>query len=320
MIEEMLLFGSAAALLVALWYGYSSLLCTIARRRFDQQAAAALGRPDDKPKAALRSEATADRGDRPEPTDEMALLRSIERLISSAGVKITSAQLLAWAGLLALVAGALSALAAGLIFFPLGAAFGAWFPFWHICRKRRKRLSLLPAQLEQACHLMIMAMESGAQLPAAIRSASEEVDDPLGAELRRLYSRWYMGEEFGLLLQDFSRSVPLAEARPFIAALMLAREKGGNPRALMEKVAAAIDGRRQLVADAEVEAEQGRYAAIFLSLLPLGAALLLLIINRSYLEVLFVDPVGRVLITIAAALQITGALLARRVSGIARDP
>lgn len=320
MIEKMLLFGSAAALLVALWYGYSSLLCSIARRRFARRAAAALGQPDDKPEAAPRNEAAADRGDRTEPAYEIALLRSIERLTASAGVKLTSCQLLAWAALLALVAGAVAALAAGPIFLPAGAACGAWLPFRHVGRKRRKRLALLPAQLEQACHLMIMALESGAQLPAAIRSASEEIDDPLGSELRRLYNRWYMGEEFGALLQDFSRSVPLAEARPFIAALMLARERGGNPRALMEKVAAAIDERRQLVADAEVEAEQGRYAAIFLSLLPLGAALLLLTINRSYLEVLFADPAGRVLVAIAAALQIAGALLARRVSGIPRDP
>ncbi len=320
MIEKALLFGSAAALLVALWYGYNCLLCTIARRRFNQRAAAALGRPDEQTQPAAGRDAAPHAPSASEPAYELPLFRPIERLISTAGVKLRSEQLLASAAVLALVTGAVTALAAGLVFFPLGAAFGAWLPFWHVGRKRRKRLALLPAQLEQACHLMIMAMESGAQLPAAIRSASEEVDDPLGAELRRLYSRWYMGEEFSALLQDFSRSVPLAEARPFIAALMLAREKGGNPRALMEKVAAALDERRQLAAEADVEAEQGRYAAIFLSLLPPGAALLLLIINRSYLEVLFVDPVGRVLITIAAVLQITGALLARRISGIPREP
>ena len=96
----------------------------------------------------------------------------------------------------------------------------------------------------------------------------------------------------------------------------LQRESGGNMAEVLETVVETIRDRFDLRRLIKTLTAQGRLARWILSLLPAFLAVVLTLLNPSYMHPLFATTTGQVFLAIATVMVITGSLVIKRIVNI----
>jgi len=138
---------------------------------------------------------------------------------------------------------------------------------------------------------------------------SREAPEPTSGEFRTTFEE----QNFGLPLRDalsnLAERVPLVDVRFFITALLIQKDTGGNLAELLDELSRLIRERFRIHREVQIKTAQGRLTAIILIALPVGMLLMMRIVNPSYVNVLFNDPIGLKLLAGAAILQVIGSAI-----------
>jgi tight adherence protein B len=107
--------------------------------------------------------------------------------------------------------------------------------------------------------------------------------------------------------------IDLVDLRIFVTAVLIQREVGGNLAEILDKISYTIRERFKILRQVRVYTAQGRLTGYLLSALPILLGLVILTMNRDYMMILFERPIGRVMVTGAAIMQITGFFIIRKI-------
>jgi tight adherence protein B len=240
-----------------------------------------------------------------------------QRLLNSAGVKMTVGTLLllsAVCGLLAyLIASYL--LRAPLVGIPLGLV-AAYMPFGYVRFRRSRRLVKFEEQFPEAIDLLARALRAGHALTTGIEMVGLELPDPVGAEFRLMFDRQNFGMPVPDTLRQFAERVPIIDARFFATAVLTQREAGGNLSEVLDNLASVIRERFKVKRQVRVVTAHGRMTGWVLSGLPPALAVALFVINPNQMMILVRDPLGVQLIIVAIVLQVIGTLVIRKLVNI----
>jgi tight adherence protein B len=166
-------------------------------------------------------------------------------------------------------------------------------------RRRRKVMSQLPDTLQ----LLSGSLRAGYSLMQGVEAVSQEIDDPMGYELRRIVAESRLGRALEEALQDTADRMGSDDFSWAVMAIRIQREVGGNLAELLDTVAETMIARERLRREVRALTAEGRISAIILGFMPLGMLAILWAINPEYIEVLFDDGLGQFML-------IGGALLA----------
>jgi tight adherence protein B len=97
---------------------------------------------------------------------------------------------------------------------------------------------------------------------------------------------------------------------------MLQRETGGNLAEILEKLAYVIRERFKIRRQVRVYTAQGRLTMGLLMILPPGVVFLISLIDPDLIKLLFVDPLGHMMIAVAVIMQSIGYVLLRKIINI----
>ena len=242
---------------------------------------------------------------------------ALDRLLLQAGSGQTVAQVLGWsvlAMLAGLAAGALLGLALAL---QLGVgALGAALPCWRLLRARQRRLARIEQQLPEALDLMGRSMRAGHAFPTALKMVGDELRAPLGSEMRIVFDEVNFGVAMGDALGNLASRVPSTDLRYFVVAVLIQRETGGNLAELLGRISAIIRDRLTLLGEIRTLSAEGRMSAWILSLMPFAVALMMQLSSPDFLRLLYTDPGGRKMLTMALVMMGLGILVIRKVTRI----
>ena len=136
------------------------------------------------------------------------------------------------------------------------------------------------------------------------------VEDFQHAVLMRAGDRKELVEQALALGHDRqSRIAPIVDVRFFVTALLIQKETGGNLAEILDGLSRVIRERFRIYRDVQVRTAQGRLTAGILIALPIGMMGVLSILNPKYVGILFSDPMGPVMLIIAASLQLIGSVI-----------
>jgi tight adherence protein B len=107
--------------------------------------------------------------------------------------------------------------------------------------------------------------------------------------------------------------VPLLDLRLCITAMLIQRETGGNLAEILEKVSQTIRERFKIMEDFRTMTTSARGSAWILCGLPFLIVFALTVLNPDYITVLLHDKRGHYVILVAAAMQLMGMFLIRRI-------
>lgn len=242
------------------------------------------------------------------------LTQPLQEIIDQAGVQFTVGTLIlgsVCSALLAfVVAGAMThtlglrvacALSAGLL------------PLAYVRRTRDVRRRRFEELFPEALEIIARSLRAGHAFTTGLSIAAEQVPDPVGSELKKLYDSQNYGRPFEEAILAFAQRAPILDARFFATAVLTQRETGGNLSEILDNLTSVIRDRFRVKRQVCVLTAQGRLSGWVLAAAPPTLALVIFLVNPDHMMRMFRDPLGIKLLLAAIILQAIGTLLIRRI-------
>ena len=173
---------------------------------------------------------------------------------------------------------------------------GGVTPYLVVAWMRRKRLNRIDEALPEAVDLISRALRAGHSFPAALEMVGSEMVGPIATEFRITSEEVNFGVAMDAAFQNLAVRVPSDDLRFFVIAVLLQRETGGNLAEVLGNIATLIRSRFHLLGKVRVLAAEGKLSAWILTALPLGAAVMMNLVNPTFMSTLWKDPVGLALV------------------------
>lgn len=183
-----------------------------------------------------------------------------------------------------------------------------------ILEMQRKRNFL--NQLVDALMIISSSLKGGLSLIQAIEVLSEEMSAPISQEFGVILRENKMGVTLDESLMHLYQRMKVEELELVINSLLVARETGGDLTKVFSQISTTIRDNRKLKDSIKTLTMQGRLQGIIMSVLPIIFISIILSFNSHHFDSMFQSEVGRMLIILAAVLQIVGIILIQRFSTI----
>ena len=170
----------------------------------------------------------------------------------------------------------------------------------------RRRLKAFEAQLPDTLQLLAGTLRAGYSLPQGLDAVSNEIDDPMGHELRRAMTEAQLGRELEDALANIAERLDSPDFAWAVMAVGIQREVGGNLAEVLLTVAETMIQRERLKREVAALTAEGRVSAAILSMLPPGLGFVMWVMNPSYVGVLFSRTIGLVLVGLAVVSGLVG--------------
>lgn len=185
----------------------------------------------------------------------------------------------------------------------------AGVPFVFLAWKRNRRLKQFEEHFPEALDLLGRAVRAGHAFTTGLEMIAKESSEPVAGEFRATFEE----QNFGLPLRDallnLTERVPIVDVRFFVTALLVQKETGGNLAEILDGLARVVRDRFRIYREVRVRTAQGRLTAGILIALPIFMMCVLSVMNPTYIGVLFHDPLGPMILAIAATMQIVGSAI-----------
>ncbi|MGF1592096.1 MAG: type II secretion system F family protein [Kiloniellaceae bacterium] len=161
-----------------------------------------------------------------------------------------------------------------------------------VARRRTKFIAHFP----EAIDLMVRGLRSGLPITESIRTAGAEIVDPVGMELRQVTDSVRLGAKLEEALWETSRRLDIQEFNFFTVALAIQSETGGNLAETLANLSDVLRRRRQLKLKIKALSSEAKASAYIIGSLPFVMALLIFLVNPTYIADLWIDPRGAFLV------------------------
>ncbi len=189
----------------------------------------------------------------------------------------------------------------------------ASLPWFWLGRKRSQRLQLFERQIPEALDLMGRALRAGHAFSTAVKMIVDEMPDPIAKEFRIMYDESNFGMPQNEALLRLADRVPIDDLRYFVIAVTIQRESGGNLAELLDSISNIVRNRLNLLGEVRTLSAEGKMSAWILGLLPFGVGLMINIVNPTFMDILWTDPVGMKIVGGALVLMSLGVLWMRSI-------
>jgi tight adherence protein B len=159
-------------------------------------------------------------------------------------------------------------------------------------RRRKAFNSTLPDTLQ----LLASTLRAGYSLMQGVEAVSQEVSEPMGRELRRVVTEARLGRPLEEALEGVASRMESGDFAWAVMAIRIQREVGGNLAELLVTVAETMTERERLRRDVNALTAEGKVSAIVLGILPVGLGLFIYTANPGYMDPLFEETIGKILL------------------------
>ena len=193
---------------------------------------------------------------------------------------------------------------------------GLFLPFGYIRWKRKSRFLLFQQQLPDALDLMARALRAGHAFSVGMKMVGDEFPDPVGPEMGRAVEEISYGIEIPEALKSLSKRIECVDLKFFVTALIVQRETGGNLAEIIEAISRLIRLRFELLGRVQALSAEGKWSAIVLMALPVVLLFGLSWINPEYMDPLYSDPTGQMMLAVAFVWMGIGGMVIKRMINI----
>jgi tight adherence protein B len=186
-------------------------------------------------------------------------------------------------------------------------------PSLYVKRKIRKRVSLFEEQLSDLLDLLVSALRSGQSFGQGLESAVANAQYPISKEFKRLLTEMMLGIPTARAMQNLQDRIPSEDLEMMVAAYLIQHGVGGSLSEVLDNVSHTIRERAKVRGEIRTLTAQGRLSGIVVGSLPMVLCFLIFLMNREYMSLLFVTPLGRIMLAVGFLFQIMGALIIRKI-------
>ena len=189
----------------------------------------------------------------------------------------------------------------------IGLIAGAGLPHIVIGFMAKHRQGKFLTFFPDAIDLMVRGLKSGLPIGESIKTAGEEVPDPVGFELRRVTDAVRLGSKLEEVLMETAERVDIQDFRFFTVSLAIQSETGGNLAETLGNLSNVLRGRRQLKLKIKAMSAEAKTSAYIIGALPFVVGFFLFLVNRPYVMKLFTDERGHLMLAGGGLMFLIGA-------------
>jgi tight adherence protein B len=171
--------------------------------------------------------------------------------------------------------------------------------------RQRRRAAAVAAGAPAIARAQADALAGGHSVRGALTAAARDgaIAGAAGDEMRRVAAALELGDRTEDVLHALARRAGRGALDTLVAAVLLQREAGGDLAALLRELAAALEERGRVVADARSATAQARFTALLVAALPAAGLALGELAQPGFVAGLASEPITAVMVLAALALQ-----------------
>lgn len=193
------------------------------------------------------------------------------------------------------------------------ALIGFLAPSMLVKMKKKSILKKIDQQLPDTIMLISNSLKAGYSFMQAVEVASRELPPPISLEFKQMLKEVNLGVSTEIALESLTQRVQSEDMKLVILAVLIQRQIGGNLSEILDNISDTIRSRIKVKGEISILTAQGRISGLIISLLPLALGFAIFILNPTYITVLFVDPLGWMMLGMSLMMQMIGIYFIRKI-------
>ncbi|KQY97236.1 pilus assembly protein [Pseudolabrys sp. Root1462] len=216
--------------------------------------------------------------------------------------------------------------AVGIVLFLLGTASGAGLlpavglgfagafglPRWFLgFRKRRREQKFLNA-FPDAVDVIVRGVKAGLPLLDCIKMIAIDAPEPVRSEFRSILETQAIGMPLGEACGKLYERMPLPEANFFGIVVSIQQKAGGNLAETLSNLSRVLRDRKKMKAKIQAMSQEAKASAAIIGALPLAVMTLVWLTSPAYINLLFTEPLGHIMLAGSATWMAMGVLVMKK--------
>jgi tight adherence protein B len=234
--------------------------------------------------------------------------------LQQAGVTWSKRQFVIGSAILGVFAAAIAAVfgMAWYIVLGLAVAAGVGLPRWIIGYLKKKREARFIEELPNAIDVIVRGVKAGLPLGDCIRVIAAETQEPVKGEFRMISEATAIGMPLPEACSKLYDRIPLAESNFFAIVINIQQKAGGSLAEALANLSHVLRDRRKMRAKINAMSMEAKASAGIIAALPIAVMLLVYLTSPGYIELLWTEPFGRMMLAASGGWMLLGTLVMRR--------
>jgi tight adherence protein B len=194
----------------------------------------------------------------------------------------------------------------------LGFAAGCGLPLWLLKFLKKRRETRFLEALPDAVDVIVRGIKSGLPLLDSLRLIASEAPEPVRSEFRAIIETQTIGIPLGEACQKLYERIPLAEANFFGIVISIQQRAGGNLSEALGNLSRVLRDRKKMKAKIKAMSMEAKASATIIGALPIVVMSLVYFTSPSYIELLWTEPLGHMMLAGSATWMTIGVLVMRK--------
>jgi tight adherence protein B len=195
-----------------------------------------------------------------------------------------------------------------------GMAFAGGFglPLWILkFLKKRREANFLKA-FPDAVDVIVRGIKAGLPLLDSLRVITNDSPEPVCSEFRTVLETQSFGVPLGEACAKLYERVPVAEANFFGIVISIQQKAGGNLSEALGNLSRVLRDRKKMKAKIQAMSMEAKASAGIIGSLPPGVMLMVYITSPRYIELLWLEPMGRMMMAACLTWMFLGIMVMRK--------
>ena len=177
----------------------------------------------------------------------------------------------------------------------------------------QRRQAAFVNQLGDMLSMVANALRAGFSFMQAMEHVAGEMNDPVRLEINKVVRDVNVGVSLEDALNNMTQRIKSPDFNLVVSAVLIQRQVGGNLAQILDNISETINDRIRMRREILSLTAQGRASGMVLVALPFGLAGLLNFVSPGYLDPLFEDAMGRMVVAGSLVMIVIGCVVIKKI-------
>ena len=193
-----------------------------------------------------------------------------------------------------------------------GFAAGCGIPLWLLKFLKKRREAKFLNNFPDAVDVIVRGIKAGLPLLDSLKLIANESEEPIKSEFRGIIETQTVGIPLGEACLKLYERMPVAEANFFGIVVSIQQRAGGNLSETLGNLSRVLRDRKKMKAKIQAMSMEAKASASIIGALPLVVMGLVYFTSPSYIELLWIEPLGRIMLAACGTWMFIGVMVMRK--------
>lgn len=194
----------------------------------------------------------------------------------------------------------------------LGFAGALGLPRWLLSFLKKRREAKFLAAFPDAVDIVVRGVKAGLPLLDCLKMITAEAPEPLKSEFRAIIETQAIGIPLGEACAKLYERMPVPEANFFGIVIAIQQKAGGNLAEALGNLSRVLRDRKKMKGKIQAMSQEAKASASIIGALPVAVMTLVWITSPQYINLLFTEPLGHVMLAASVMWMAMGVLVMKK--------